>query len=297
MLRSSLHLALVAALSTAGLSLPSPVHAAGPAAADADQLYEEGRKDFNSGFFKSAIEKFEAAHRKSKDPLILYNIGQTYKKLYDEEPKIEFLKKARGALRDYVTAIEQDPGLGADPDEVKPVLERIDAELARLEPAAAPEGPVEAPVADVPKTDVDPGKKLRLTGIGLMSGGGVVLVLGGILGGVFAAKGRTLGDKLTGLYDQQTSMMCPASRLAGEPPGCEPLRTDVTTTRADGERSNKLTGVSLGVVGGLGALLLIGGIVSYSLGKKRSAAWRSESQTARLRVSPTFGGVLLEGRF
>jgi len=43
------------------------------------------------------------------------------------------------------------------------------------------------------------------------------------------------------------------------------------------------------------AMLLIGGIVSYSLGKKRSAAWKTE--TARVRVSPTFGGLMLSGRF
>ncbi len=297
MLRSSLHFALVAALSSAGLSLPSPVHAAGPAAVDADQLYEEGRKDFNSGFFKSAIEKFEAAHRKSKDPLILYNIGQTYKKLYDEEPKVEFLKKARGALRDYVTAIEKDPGLGADPDEVKPVLEKIDAELARLEAAETPEGPVEPPVTEVPEAPIDPGKKLRLAGIGLMGGGGAVLVLGGILGGVFAAKGGRLSDNLDGLYAQQTAMNCPASPIEGESASCTTLRSDVSTTRADGLKSNNLAVVSFGVVGGLGALLLIGGIVSYSLGKKRSAEWAAERQTARVRVSPTFGGLLLEGRF
>jgi len=295
MLRSSLHLALVAALSTAGLFIPSPVRAAGPAAVDPDLLYEEGRKDFNSGFYKSAIEKFEAAHRKSKDPLILYNIGQTYKKLYDEEPKVEFLKKARGALRDYVTAIEKDPGLGADPDEVKPVLETIDAELARLAAAETPAGPAEEPATDVPKP-VDPGKKLRLAGIGLMGGGGAVLVVGGILGGVFAAKGARLSENLDGLYVQQTQMNCPALQ-ADETPACATLRGDVASTRADGVKSNNLAVVSFGVVGGLGALLLIGGIVSYSLGKKRSAEWKSEAESARLRVSPTFGGLMISGRF
>jgi len=296
MLRSSLHFALVAALFAAGLSLPSPVLAAGPAAVDPDQLYEEGRKDFSSGFYKSAIEKFEAAYRKSKDPLILYNIGQSYKKLYDEEPKVEFLKKARGALRDYVAAIEKDPGLGADPEEVKPVLEKIDAELARLEPPKEPEGPVEDPLPVPPPTD--PGKKLRLTGIGLMSGGGAVLLVGGIMGGVFASKGSRLSNDLNGLYAQQTMNMCPASMLPGEPAVCQTLRDDVETTRAAGLKSNNLAAISFGVVGGLGVLLLIGGIVSHSLGKQRSAAWKAAgTETARVRVSPTFGGLLLEGRF
>jgi outer membrane protein assembly factor BamD (BamD/ComL family) len=60
MLRPSLHLTLVAALSAASLTLPAPAKALAPAV-DPDALYEEGRKDFSQGFFKSAIEKFEAA--------------------------------------------------------------------------------------------------------------------------------------------------------------------------------------------------------------------------------------------
>ena len=299
MLRSSLHLALVAAiftagLSTAGLSLPSPARAAGPATVDPDALYEEGRKDFNSGFFKSAIEKFEAAYRQSKDPLILYNIGQTYKKLYDDEPKVEFLKKARSALRDYVTAVEKDPGLGADPDEVKPVLADIDAELARVEPASASEGPQEPP-SPAPARAADPGKRARLAGVGLMGSGGAVLVIGGILGGVFAAKGSRLSEQLTGIYAQQTDKNCPAMLQTGEPDGCQQLRDDVDSTRSDGKKANTASVVSFGLVGGLGALLLIGGIVSYSLGKKRTAEWKAE--TARVRVSPSFGGLVVEGRF
>src|SRR5690349_18251781 len=106
MLRSSLHLVLVVALSTA--SLPALAAPSGP---DADTLYEEGRKDQNQGFYKSALEKFEAAYKRSKNPLILYNIGLTYKKLYDEEQKPEYLKSARTALKDYVAAVEKDPGL------------------------------------------------------------------------------------------------------------------------------------------------------------------------------------------
>ena len=43
------------------------------------------------------------------------------------------------------------------------------------------------------------------------------------------------------------------------------------------------------------ALLLIGGAVSYSLGRKRSADWQAE--TARVRVLPSFGGLTLQGRF
>jgi hypothetical protein len=303
MLRSSLHLALVTVVAAAGLTLPAPAHGrpAAPkseAATDPDALYEEGRKDFSQGFFKAAIEKFEAAYKRSKDPLILYNIGQSYKKLHDEDPQLEYLRKARTALQSYVAAVEKDPSLGADPEEVKPLLAEIDAELARREPKAQPEGPTEPTEPAVPRGE-DPGKKLRLAGVGLMGGGGALLVVGSIVGGVYAAKGGRLSEELNGdggLYDQQEMMMgCPAMAMVGESNDCTSLRDRIDSTRSAGEKSNIASAVSFGVVGGLGALLLIGGAVAFSLGRKRTADWKSG--TARVRVAPTFGGLVLQGRF
>lgn len=309
MLRPSLHLTLVASVSVAGLTLPAPAFALAPGSAvasmivaapnqEADALYEEGRKDFSQGLYKSAIEKFEVAYKRSKDPLILYNIGQSYKKLYEDDPQIEFLRKARTALTDYVAAIEKDASLGADPEEIKPVLAELDAELRRREPAPEPEGPADTePTPSQGKGD-DPGKKLRLAGIGMMGSGGALLVVGGVLGGVFAAKGGRLSTELNGeggLYQQQMAMNCAETMLPGEPGGCAALRTDINSTRNAGEKSNLASALSFGVVGGVGALLLIGGAISYSLGRKRSADWQSE--TTRVRVLPGFGGLTLQGRF
>jgi len=297
MLRSTLHLTLVASVSVAGLVFPAPALALAPANADADAMCEQGRKDFSQGLFKSAIEKFEVAYKRSKDPLILYNIGQSYKKLYDDDPQLEYLKKARNALKEYLAAIEKDPGLGADPEEIKPALAEIEAELGRREPAPQPEGPTE-PEPPPPSRSEDPGKKLRLAGIGMMGGGGALLVVGGVLGGLFAAKGGRLGAELNGdggLYQQQMTMNCAEAMQPGEPAGCEALRADISSTRSAGEKSNLTAGLSFGVVGGVGALLLIGGAISYSLGRKRSADWKAE--TAHLRVLPSLGGLVLQGRF
>lgn len=141
---------------------------------------------------------------------------------------------------------------------------------------------------------VAPGKELRLAGSGMMGSGGALLVIGGILVGVFQAKGGRLSEDLNGLYAQQTAMECPASALQGEPSACETLRNDVNTTRADGLKSNKIVAASGGALG-LGILLLIGGIVTYSIGKKRATSW--QSKTTRMRVSPTFGGLMVQGYF
>ncbi len=294
MLRSSLHLALVVALSTASL----PALAASPGA-DADALYEEGRKDYNQGFYKSAIEKFEAAHKRSKNPLILYNIGLTYKKLYDEEPRTELLKSARAALKEYVSAVEKDPGLGADPEEVKPVLADIDAELARVEAKPVPEGPTEPDPVPTERAE-DPGRKLKLAGIGLMASGGGLMVVGAIVGGAFAAKGGRISEQLNssgGLYTQLKSEGCSNEASATEPEGCGDLHTRIDDARADGNSANTASTVGF-VVGGVGALFVIGGAVSYVLGRKRTA---DNSTTANLRVLPTaswnYSGLVLTGRF
>jgi tetratricopeptide (TPR) repeat protein len=295
MLRSSLHLALVVALTTS----PLPALAAGPTA-DADALYEEGRKDYNQGFFKSAIEKFEAAYKRSKNPLFLYNIGLTYKKLYDEEPRPELLKSARTALKDYVAAIEKDPGLGADPEEVKPVLADIDAELARVEAQPEPEGPSEPDALPTERAE-DPGRKLKLAGIGLMASGGALIVVGSIVGGVFGVKGNQISDQLNspgGFYTQLKDAECSnEADPANEPPGCGEIHTNIDDARARGKSANTASIVGFAVVGGVGALLVIGGAVSYVLGKKRT----SDGTTARMRLLPTaswnHAGFVLEGRF
>jgi hypothetical protein len=160
-----------------------------------------------------------------------------------------------------------------------------------------PEGPVEPEPVATPRGE-DPGKKLRLAGLGMMGGGGALVVVGSIVGGVFAAKGGRLSEELNGnggLYTQQKAMGCADAMEPGEPAGCADLRSDIESTRDAGEKSNRTSTISFAVVGGLGALLLIGGAVSFALGRKRTQDWKSE--TARVRVAPTFGGLMIHGRF
>jgi len=258
-------------------------------------LYEEGRKDFNQKFTKAAIEKFEEAYRCSKDPLILYNIGIAYKRVYDEEKQRERLEKAKQALSTYVQAIEQDPSLGADPEEVRPILQEIDEELARLTPQEpTPVEPDPVPPPEAPK--VDPGRKLRMTGIGLMSGGGVLTVVGGALAVTFALKGRGYTADINALYKDFKPNGCDIDPLNDAPSAtmCDELRAQRDSLREDGFKANTMSAV-FAVVGVVGLGLLIGGAVAYTKGKRTSDKWRAEE--ARLRVLPGFGGMVLQGRF
>lgn len=167
----------------------------------------------------------------------------------------------------------EDPSLGADPEEVKPLIAEIDAELARREPASTPEGPSEPVDKPTPERGEDPGKKLRLAGVGMMGGGGAMIVIGSIVGGVFAAKGGRLSEELNGtggLYTQQKMMGCSANMTPDESAPCAELRTDIESTREAGQKSNRASTLSFALVGGIGALLLIGGAISFALGRKKT---------------------------
>ena len=297
MLRLTLHFVLAAnfAVSPVSGSKDKPAsNCRNPSA-----LYEEGLKDYEQKFTRAAIEKFEAAHKCSKNPLILYNIGLAYKRLYDAEQQPDLLHNAKKALVEYVDAIEKDPTLGADPEEVKPVLAEIDAELERTRPPEVEPEPEPPPPAPDP---VDPGKSRRLLGIGLMSGGGALTVIGVAVGAVFASKGAGLHDQLNGqggVYDDLKANGCglsPDKDVSGaDAATCDALRVDRQGLVDDGKRAN---GVAIGMtaVGVVGLGLLIGGAVAFAQGKRATAEWQS-SQRARVRLLPTMGGVLLQGRF
>lgn len=296
MLRLTFHFVLAAAFAAG----PAPKDKPTSGCRDPDGLYEDGLKDYNQKFIKSAIEKFEEAHKCSKQPLILYNIGLAYKRLYETEPQKELLERARTALVEYVRAIEQDPSLGADPEEVRPVLAEIDAELERLKPPEVEPEPEPPPPVEVPQ---DPGKKKRMLGVGLMAGGGVLTLVGVAVGAAFGAKSRSLGTELngpdgtSGLYGEFKAVGCstnPDEDVAGAM-GCDDLRTQRDQLLADGKRANTI-GFGMIAVGAVGLGILIGGAVAYAKGKKATDEWEA-SQQARVRVVPTFTGLMLEGRF
>ncbi len=296
MLRLALHFALAASF-TAG---PAPKEKAPPGCRNPDALYEEGRKDYNQKFTKSAIEKFEEAYKCSKNPLILYNIGLAYKRLYETEKQTELLEKAKKALSSYVDAIAQDTSLGADPEEVKPVLAEIDQELERLAPKPEPEGPEEPPKPEPPP--VDPGRKLRLAGIGLLAGGGGLMAAGVGVAAAFGAKSSNLGSQLNGtggIYDQLTDAGCGLSPAEDSPSAdtakCDSLRVEREDIRSQGKLANGLAfGFTAVAVVGLG--LMIGGAVAFAKGKRLSSEWETTRQ-ARVRVLPSLGGFVLQGRF
>ena len=139
-------------------------------------LYEEGRRAYRKGDMSLAIEKFEGAYDLTENPIILYNIGLTYRRLYDETKDITHLRRAKVVLENFRIEIARDSGLGS-PDEVSQALDEVETLLgtvdgerpsredveAEPEPALAQaEGPeLDEPPATAP---ADAARKFKVAG-------------------------------------------------------------------------------------------------------------------------------------
>jgi outer membrane protein assembly factor BamD (BamD/ComL family) len=63
-----------------------------PEAAEAKKHYEEGTKAFNLGEYPRAISEFKATYNAKPDPLLLYNIAQSYRLQGDPSQALFFYK-------------------------------------------------------------------------------------------------------------------------------------------------------------------------------------------------------------
>ncbi|MBL9104400.1 MAG: hypothetical protein JNL82_25870 [Myxococcales bacterium] len=202
---------------------------------------------------------------------------------------VETFEASRAApdddLRGFVDA--QLDLLAPDTDRL-PDHPQLVAARERLQPVAEPE-PQPVP-EDIPPPPV---RRSRPAGPALLGTGGAVLVVGAVLGGVFASRARGLSDQLNGdagLYDQAAAVGCGAEPTAGDDPSCTDLRADIDHTRDAGHSADTVAvvGISLAAVGA--ALALTG--LGLTLHARR--ARRSEST---LRVVPQWAGLSLTGRF
>lgn len=153
-------------------------------------------------------------------------------------------------------------------------------------PADVAPAPAPAPMAPV---DVDKAKGLRKAGVGTMAAGGV-LALGGFVATLaFTLRGNKLEQDLItaeGNYQIDNCSSTDSSK-------CDGLKADRDQIR-DGilgaDRNARITG---GVLAGGLLITAIGGII-YRVGMKRLS---NADNVSRVRVSPSFGGLTISGRF
>jgi hypothetical protein len=116
---------------------------------DARRLYLAGRQAYEAGRLALAAQSFEAAYRLQPRPALLWNLGQTYRRRFLEEERVELLIQAVDAYRHYLV---ESPG-GENRDEATRLLTELTPLLVRLAPERIGNAPP-PPAPSPPKTEL-----------------------------------------------------------------------------------------------------------------------------------------------
>jgi tetratricopeptide (TPR) repeat protein len=321
---------VLATLCAAVLALPAParasVWAVEPAGPSAEQLYEEGRKDYRLGRFQEAIDKWEQAYDQAELPLLLYNIALAYRQLYDVSASVEDLRKGKVVLRNFLVIAERDPEV--DPADAQKLMDELDELIANADKGEPDRPAVQAGPTDDKPVDPrpvpegpDPGRKHRIIGGALMGGGGAVLLGGLVIGIVYGLEGSRWSDALGRAKDEdadarqsfvESGMGDPDENEAayeefsrgectqsdGRTPADVPCSEVIATFRSNGQGANRVMALGLGLGGGLGLAAIVAGAVLFVQGNHRTRDWRAGSPVARsIRVGPAGLGLRVSGRF
>jgi tetratricopeptide (TPR) repeat protein len=308
-------LLLVSAMALPMALPPRPALAfSAPSEADIDRakaLYEEGRKAYRRGEVEVALERFNEAYDLTELPVILYNIGLTYTKIYQTSNDIEHLRRGQVVLENFKIQLAADPSLGE--------FESLDEELERIaglieeaegassndagaqsnagetgdgsgeaDPDAGAGDDVEGPPAGAQGFLGGAGRTLKLAGIGSLAGGGA-LAIGGVVGALV----------MQGNYFDEVALLDLAEQDR-EDAGCPDAGPSVCdewdqllqqrAARANAYRRN--IGLLAGTLGGAGAAAIGAGVALIVVGGKKD-----RKGVARFNVSPTLGGIVVRGRF
>lgn len=155
---------------------------------DANELFRKGQAKYLAGEFREAIKLFDDAYQLVRDPVYLFNIAQSHRKLFDCIPAstyfTRFLAEATDVSQKQRALVEQWI------KELAPcVAERQAAAMQKPRGDELQQPPPPPPAKPVLP---DPGRPLRLTGLATVGVG----VVGFVIGGVFAKRGADLEAEL-----------------------------------------------------------------------------------------------------
>jgi hypothetical protein len=231
-----------------------------------------GQGNYQAGRYRAAIPLFEEAYSLVKDPVYLFNIAQSYRKVaecvqaYDYyqrylDEATDVTRKTRalveGWQRELLPCVEQRK------EEQEAARRAEEAERQRKAEAEERARQQQAVRKPPQLQTVDRGRTLRLAG--LASAG--VGVVGIVVGGVFSAKGASIKNDL--------------ARICAS--GCDWSDPAIRAQHDDGNSANTWAGV--GWIGG--GLAAAAGVTLYRVGRSRIET---------VEVTPTSGGATVSAR-
>jgi hypothetical protein len=177
---------------------PEPEPEPPPADPEVDANREEAAAKFRQGAmeyelqnYKEAITHFEAAMRLEREPQLLFNLGQAYRRWFDVEPNIDYLRKARAYFIDYDKELKAAGSYTPqEADYVQNMIEKLDAQIELEEQKAADRnrvvitGPSAAELDALERQRIQrerrllASKRLSGAGIGLIVAGSVAIGMG-----------------------------------------------------------------------------------------------------------------------
>jgi tetratricopeptide (TPR) repeat protein len=244
-----------------GLALAGSPARALPTDAEAKLHLEKGTELFKAGEFDAAIEEYKKGYEKQEDPVFLYAWAQA-------ELRQEHCSAAVKLYRKYLETNPPEMSAEAARQGILECADKLAAEDTpppATDPATDPANPDPAPIDDVPPTDDKPREKkwsrdplaASLTAVGI------------------AAVGAGIGVLVAGIVEKKKG-----SDTYGE--------FDDRQARA---RNMQIAG---GVVLGVGAALLVGGIVRFAILGSRA---KKQKRGVAAFYAPGGGGLVLTGRF
>ncbi len=255
-----LALALVCCLSAVAVAAPNGAKVDAQTQAKADKLFVDAQTSYQQGKYREAIELFKKAYDLVHDPVYLFNIGQSYRKIADCVPAHDY----------YVQYLDADPQASNKDKveqwifELRPCVDKARERDAAARAAAERQRP-SAPAVPV-ETEVDHGAPFRIAGIALAGVG----MLGLVVGITYGVKGNGIQDDI----DERCT--APNTCLWDSP--------EIQALHDDGETAN--TRAMIGYVGG--GIAIAAGVGLYMFGRTR---------VETVMVTPTAGGAAVGASF
>jgi len=247
--------------------------------AAAKGAYQAGNASFDEADYPRALTYWEDAYRRDCTAnLLLKNLARAYE-LYGQK---------RQAVVALETFLVREPSSG-DKEQIQRRIEVLKKQIAseKSAPAAGvappptapanPQGPAQPePVADVQAE----GGHRPIAPLIVAGAGGVILIVGGV---IFIKASKDLSDFESKCPSHDCGKGAEATKLASD---------------ANSARNRKTTG---GVVAGVGAAALAGGLIWYFVSPRSGGQTASAGTWLKPRVTPDvtpgFAGIALSGAF